>query len=272
MKSYINIGVIELISRILLYYIYKMNYHKFVIIVPFYNAREYIRPCLSSILNQSYKNFRVVVVDDCSDDGSMEEVLSEIKGEEKFFHIVRNKNRLGSTMNYVKAIKEFSKDPEDIIVHIDGDDQFFNIDSLAKMLHCYQDKEVWATFGASVALSGRFRFYSTIFKGEVSNYRQSNSWNYWHPKTYKRWVFDYMDDRYFRDSRGKYLTVCCDTPFIYQIVELCGHKHIRVIRDIAYIYNDINNFSVENCYLFKQVENFKYIKNLPSLDMIEDKI
>lgn len=45
---------------------------KFSIIVPVYNVEEYIDKCLKSIFNQTYKDFEVIVVDDGTEDNSME--------------------------------------------------------------------------------------------------------------------------------------------------------------------------------------------------------
>ncbi len=45
---------------------------KFSIIVPSLNSRIYLNKCLTSILNQSYKNFEIIVIDGGSNDGTLE--------------------------------------------------------------------------------------------------------------------------------------------------------------------------------------------------------
>lgn len=41
------------------------------IIVPVYNAEKYIKKCIESIINQTYKKIEVVIVDDGSKDNSV---------------------------------------------------------------------------------------------------------------------------------------------------------------------------------------------------------
>ncbi len=44
---------------------------KVSIIIPLYNSEEYIKECLESIVNQTYNNFEVIIVDDGSTDNSV---------------------------------------------------------------------------------------------------------------------------------------------------------------------------------------------------------
>lgn len=47
---------------------------KFSIIIPNYNKGRYIEECLNSIIRQSYKNYEIIVVDDGSNDESIEKI------------------------------------------------------------------------------------------------------------------------------------------------------------------------------------------------------
>lgn len=47
-----------------------------LVAIPLYNAKDYIRRAMESVLNQTYGNFRVLIVDDGSSDGSGELVGS----------------------------------------------------------------------------------------------------------------------------------------------------------------------------------------------------
>ena len=53
------------------------------IVIPMYNTEKYIGECLDSILAQTFKDFEVIVVDDCSTDKSCAVVESYLP---KFNH------------------------------------------------------------------------------------------------------------------------------------------------------------------------------------------
>ena len=50
---------------------------KISIIIPVYNSEKYIRRCLNSILNQTFQDFEIILIDDNSKDNSLK-IVSEI--------------------------------------------------------------------------------------------------------------------------------------------------------------------------------------------------
>ena len=49
-----------------------MKKSKVSVIMPVYNGERYIREAIKSILNQTYKNFELLIIDDCGQDKSMD--------------------------------------------------------------------------------------------------------------------------------------------------------------------------------------------------------
>ena len=70
-----------------------LSYPAVSIIIALYNNEKYIVECLDSILNQTFADFEVIVVDDCSTDGSfavVESYKSKFKGRLTLFKLEKN--------------------------------------------------------------------------------------------------------------------------------------------------------------------------------------
>ena len=72
------------------------NNPKVSIVVPIYNTEKYLKNCLDSILNQTYKNLEIILVDDGSTDSS-KKIIDNYAKKDSRIKVVRQKNQGQST-------------------------------------------------------------------------------------------------------------------------------------------------------------------------------
>ena len=64
---------------------------KFSIVVPIYNVEKYLRDCIESVLNQTYKNFELILIDDGSPD-NCPEICDEYAAKDERIKVIHKKN------------------------------------------------------------------------------------------------------------------------------------------------------------------------------------
>src|SRR5574344_1828796 len=95
-----------------------MKIKKITVIVSAYNAKKYINKCLDSIVNQTYKNIEIIVVNDCSTDNT-----KKILGKYKNIILIDNLKNSGAAFSRNKALE---KATGDFIGFVDADDYIDN--------------------------------------------------------------------------------------------------------------------------------------------------
>lgn len=115
------------------------------VIIPTYNRKHTLKRSIDSVLGQTYRNFEIILVDDCSTDGTMEYVEAEY-GAISDINIVyvRNDSNLGAAGSRNAGVSYANG--EYIAFH-DSDDEWFSDKLEKQMLHFMEcDSSVGAVY------------------------------------------------------------------------------------------------------------------------------
>jgi len=218
----------------------------FKIIVPMYNCENLSKNCIDSILRQKYNNWQAVICIDPSTDKTAQVVKDYLFSiNDNRFILIINSERKYVPRNHVESINLSSPKDEDIIVFLDGDDEFFGDDVLSFLNNEYLNSDIWITWGNYV--------YSTNLKkagggalpypSNCTNIRKA-LWGFSHLKTFKYFLWKNIDDEELRDKKTHlYYTVTGDMAVMYPLVEMAGPHHSKFIEKILYIYNYTTPFN-----------------------------
>ena len=88
---------------------------KISIIVPCYNVEKYVKKCIESLLNQSFQDIQIIVVDDGSKD-STAKIVQKIT-DPRLLYVYKQNGGLSSARNYGLQFVD-----GDYIAFVDGDD------------------------------------------------------------------------------------------------------------------------------------------------------
>ncbi|NLD25278.1 glycosyltransferase family 2 protein [Candidatus Dojkabacteria bacterium] len=95
-----------------------MQNPKVTVLMPAYNAEKYIETAIESILNQTYKDFEFIIVNDCSTDSTLD-IIKKYAKKDKRIKIISNKEnqKIAQTLN--NGLKEAKGK---YIARLDADD------------------------------------------------------------------------------------------------------------------------------------------------------
>ena len=118
----------------------KKKDYKFVVIIPSYNndhgeykGKTFLQNCIESVLNQTYKNFEIIIIDDMSTDTSVETVENYVE-KDKRVHLIRNsRKRYNGGSRNVGIEYAMNNLDFDYFAMLDSDDWWKNENVLQKI-------------------------------------------------------------------------------------------------------------------------------------------
>jgi glycosyltransferase involved in cell wall biosynthesis len=115
---------------------------KVSIIIPNYNYAKFLEQRLDSVFNQTFQDFEVILLDDCSTDHSVD-ILSEYKQHPKVSHFIINEINTGSPFKQWKKGIELAKGE---FIWIAESDDWAELNFLEQMLPLMDNGNVGIAF------------------------------------------------------------------------------------------------------------------------------
>jgi glycosyltransferase involved in cell wall biosynthesis len=245
---------------------------KFHIVVVTHNFAPWIEENIRMLMAQNDADFKSILVDDMSTDGTVELALGAI-GTDDRFRVVVNEERKFKARNIFDAIAMTNADDSDVIVLVDGDDKLADELVLSRLRDLYSRPDCWMTYGSFLNARGqRTDTSSHPYAWHIirANSYRKNKWLASHLKTFRYglWkrirpdAFFVSRDEYrkalrralltgrvrswrewrriapedLHDPTGRFIRRVDDKAFTYPMLEMAGEKAIFV-EQIMYVYN-----------------------------------
>lgn len=189
------------------------------VVIPLYNKENDVRRTLESVLNQSYTDFEVVVVDDGSTDGSAN-IVQEMMSSDARIRLIKQQNA-GVSAARNKGIREAKND---LVALIDADD-FWDKECLLELFKMTVDFPDAALWGVN---------YTGLRYGEYKPFNQEM------PEGFR----DYVKDYFGTPNGGLF---CSSSVILHREKAMAVglfDERIRIAEDIDLWYRIILNYPV----------------------------
>lgn len=114
---------------------------QFSVVIPMYNKEKYVAQTLKSVVGQTYQNFEIIVVNDCSTDNSLGVVQAIADSRIKTIEHSENKGLSASRNTGIKAAAH------SFIAFLDADDHWDSsfLETISNLIKKYPKESVFAT-------------------------------------------------------------------------------------------------------------------------------
>ena len=91
---------------------------KISVIITAWNVEDYIRQAIESCVNSDYQDLEIIVVDDCSTDGSLK-IIDEFRVKDERVQVIQNEINCGAGMSRSIGVENATGE---YVIFLDGDD------------------------------------------------------------------------------------------------------------------------------------------------------
>lgn len=231
----------------------KVKNNRFVFVAPMFNASQTLGTMLHSICGQSYDNWRLELIDDCS---SEEHKLASYVLINQFqalhnnkINVVWNTDKKWEVANVLDGLSRCEND--DIVCRIDADDWLVDLDALMIINYAYNN-----TGCDTLWTAHRWGFsdknISAAMPNDVNPYKFN--WVSSHLKTFRKNLLNDVHDINFRGPDGEYVRRAGDQA-IY-LPALHNSKNRFFLPRVMYHYtiNDVPETYQSNDAFFQRDE------------------
>lgn len=222
------------------------------VITPVYNAEEYIKYCMESVLSQDYSNYHMYIIDDASTDNTrqvIDDYIASLPTELKYkVSVVTNNENMGAVYNQISTIS--GDCGNGIVMLLDGDDWLTNDPNIFNMYNSLYNDGAEFTYGSCWSVVDNIPLIAQEYPPEVKasktyrNYKFNWNMPYTHLRTFKSLMVDnYLrehGDAAFKDQEGNWLKAGGDTAVFYAMIEYANPDKVVCVPDVVYHYNDAN--------------------------------
>ena len=139
------------------------------ILIPIYNANDYLVLCLHSILQYTPKIVRVILVDDASTDPEIEKTIEEFRSTWKNLVTISNKKNLGYTKSVNQILQKANNHTIILNSDVEVSDNWYK-----NLINCMSSCENVATITPFFDNSGAFSFPSITDRSYVDDPHERN--------------------------------------------------------------------------------------------------
>ena len=234
-----------------------MDNLRFSVVIPTYNSAKEVVRAIQSVREQTFKNYEIIVVDDCSTDNTYEVLLKE-----QNIRLIRNsKNiRAGGARN--KGIEEAKGE---YIIFLDADDYLAEKETLQKINDVIGNEKTDIVY-LGFEIVGRIQEKwiptkeNSTLSQRAQNWKYENVWDVcWNKQFLKENNMSFIEKRYFED-------------FVFYYKGIMKAKSYKVASFVTHIYtmyksdsitSNISEVKLQDLYI-NVIQFLEELKSMPN--------